>query len=86
MVSACLAVTGASLRGGAVIASEARQRRGNPEAKDRVENIQRIGEMSKLFMEAGVIVLAAFISSFRADHERICGMARVKFQRGAQFG
>jgi adenylylsulfate kinase len=38
---------------------------------DRQENIRRIGEMAKLFMEAGVIVLTAFISPFRADRERV---------------
>jgi adenylylsulfate kinase len=32
---------------------------------DRVENIRRIGEMSKLFVDAGMIVLTAFISPFR---------------------
>ena len=34
---------------------------------DRSENIRRIGEMAKLFAEAGVITLTAFISPFRAD-------------------
>ena len=43
-------------------------------AKDRIENIRRIGEVAKLFMEAGVIVLTAFISTFRADRERVRGM------------
>jgi adenylylsulfate kinase len=43
-------------------------------AKDRIENIRRIGEMAKLFMEAGVIVLTAFISPYRADRERVRGM------------
>ena len=43
-------------------------------SKDREENIRRIGEMAKLFMEAGVIVLTAFISPFRADRERVRGM------------
>jgi adenylylsulfate kinase len=43
-------------------------------AKDREENIRRIGEMAKLFMEAGVIVLTAFISPFRADRERVRGI------------
>ena len=38
---------------------------------DRVENIRRVGEMSKLFMEAGVIVLTAFISPFRDDRARV---------------
>ena len=39
--------------------------------KDRSENIRRIGEMSKLFLEAGIITLTAFISPFKADRERI---------------
>lgn len=33
----------------------------------RVENIRRIGEVSKLFVDAGFVVLSAFISPFRAD-------------------
>ena len=40
-------------------------------ASDRQENIRRIGEMSKLFLEAGVIALTAFISPFQADRERV---------------
>jgi adenylylsulfate kinase len=43
-------------------------------AEGRVENIRRIGEMAKLFMEAGVIVLTAFISPYRADRERVRGL------------
>jgi adenylylsulfate kinase len=43
-------------------------------AMDRVENIRRIGEMAKLFMEAGVIVLTAFISPYREDRERVRGL------------
>lgn len=39
--------------------------------KDRSENIRRVGEMAKLFVEAGVIALTAFISPFRADRERV---------------
>jgi adenylylsulfate kinase len=39
--------------------------------EDRTENIRRIGEMSKLFIEAGVIALTAFISPFKADRERV---------------
>jgi adenylylsulfate kinase len=38
---------------------------------DRKENIRRVGEMSKLFAEAGVITLTAFISPFRADRQRV---------------
>ena len=37
--------------------------------KDRVENIRRIGEVSKLFVDAGTIVLTAFISPFIKDRE-----------------
>jgi adenylylsulfate kinase len=37
----------------------------------RVENIRRIGEVSKLFIDAGVIVLSAFISPFTADREHV---------------
>jgi adenylylsulfate kinase len=43
-------------------------------AKDREENIRRVGEVAKLFMEAGVIVLTAFISPYKADRERVRGM------------
>jgi adenylylsulfate kinase len=38
---------------------------------DRKENIRRVGEAAKLFVEAGVIVLTAFISPFREDRERV---------------
>jgi len=37
--------------------------------KDRVENIRRIGEVSKLFVDAGAIVLTAFISPFKAERD-----------------
>ncbi|MCK7513780.1 MAG: adenylyl-sulfate kinase [Desulfobacterales bacterium] len=40
-------------------------------AHDRSENIRRVGEMTKLFLEAGVIALTAFISPFREDRERV---------------
>ena len=40
-------------------------------AADRSENIRRIGEVAKLFVDAGVVVLAALISPFRADRERV---------------
>jgi len=39
--------------------------------EDRVENIRRVGEMGKLFLEAGVIALTAFISPFRSDREKV---------------
>ena len=42
--------------------------------QDRVENIRRIGEVAKLFVEAGVIALTAFISPFRSDRDRVRGL------------
>jgi adenylylsulfate kinase len=42
--------------------------------EDRVENIRRIGEVAKLFVEAGVIAMTAFISPFRADRDRVRGL------------
>ncbi|PIX01674.1 MAG: adenylyl-sulfate kinase, partial [Hydrogenophilales bacterium CG_4_8_14_3_um_filter_62_83] len=41
---------------------------------DRKENIRRIGEVAKLLMEAGIIVLTAFISPYRADRQRVRGL------------
>lgn len=37
--------------------------------EDRTENIRRIGEVAKLFAEANVIILTAFISPYRADRD-----------------
>ena len=42
-------------------------------AADRSENIRRIGEVTKLMIDAGVITLTAFISPFRVDRERVRG-------------
>lgn len=39
--------------------------------QDRSENIRRVGEMAKLFTEAGIIAITAFISPFSADRERV---------------
>ncbi len=41
---------------------------------DRVENIRRIGEVAKLFLEAGTVALTAFISPFQADRDRVRGL------------
>ncbi|WP_029098661.1 adenylyl-sulfate kinase [Brevibacillus thermoruber] len=41
---------------------------------DRKENIRRIAEVAKLFVDAGVIVLTAFISPFREDRELARGL------------
>lgn len=38
---------------------------------DRIENIRRIGEMSKLFVDAGLITLSAFISPFRSERAAV---------------
>ena len=43
-------------------------------AEDRAENIRRVGEVAKLMVDAGLIVVTAFISPFRADRERVRGM------------
>ncbi|AVL00658.1 adenylyl-sulfate kinase [Pediococcus inopinatus] len=40
-------------------------------AEDRTENIRRIGEVSKLFVDAGTITLTAFISPYRADRDHV---------------
>lgn len=39
--------------------------------QERVENIRRVGEVTKLFLEAGVIALTAFISPFKSDREKV---------------
>ena len=41
---------------------------------DRVENIRRIGEVAKLMVDAGIVVLAAFISPFRAERDMVRGL------------
>ena len=46
--------------------------------EDRAENIRRIGEMVKLFVDAGIIVLTAFISPYRKDRR----MVRALFDYG----
>ena len=47
-------------------------------AEDRSENIRRIGEVARLFTDAGVIVIASFISPYRADRDAV----RQKMQPG----
>lgn len=39
--------------------------------EDRIENIRRIGEVSKLFVDAGIIVLTAFISPFQKERDAV---------------
>lgn len=40
-------------------------------SQDRAENIRRIGEMTKLFVDAGIIALTAFISPYREDRQNL---------------
>ena len=40
-------------------------------AADRAENIRRIGEIAKLFVDTGVIVLSSFVSPYRADRDAV---------------
>jgi adenylylsulfate kinase len=44
--------------------------------EDRVENIRRIGEVARLFADAGALVVSAFISPYRKDRDRIRGLMR----------
>jgi adenylylsulfate kinase len=46
--------------------------------KDRIENIRRVGEVAKLFVESGTIILTAFISPFNQDRR----MVREMMQEG----
>jgi len=39
--------------------------------EDRIENIRRIGHIASLFLDAGMIVLTAFVSPFRSDREHV---------------
>ncbi|MDA0110542.1 adenylyl-sulfate kinase [Vibrio sp. La 4.2.2] len=39
--------------------------------EDRVENIRRIGEVAKLFVDSGSIVLSAFISPFKSERQKV---------------
>ncbi|GHD26191.1 adenylyl-sulfate kinase [Parahalioglobus pacificus] len=40
-------------------------------AEDRTENIRRIGEVAKLFVDSGVIALSSFISPYAADRDQV---------------
>ena len=46
--------------------------------ESRIENIRRIGEVSKLFLDSGIIVLTAFISPFKSDRQ----LVRSLFEKG----
>ncbi|MCY7884374.1 adenylyl-sulfate kinase [Bacillus spizizenii] len=49
--------------------------------EDRIENIRRIGEVAKLFVDSGQMILTAFISPFREDRD----MVRALFPEGEFF-
>lgn len=42
--------------------------------EERVENIRRIGEVARLFADAGALVLSAFISPYQKDRDRVRGL------------
>ncbi len=44
--------------------------------EDRTENIRRIGEVAKLFVDSGQVVLTAFISPFKADRNLVRDLLR----------
>lgn len=51
-------------------------------AEDRTENIRRIGEIAKLFVDTGVLALTSFISPYRADRD---GARALHAQAGMEF-
>ena len=46
--------------------------------QNRVENIRRVGEVAKLFLDSGIITLTAFISPFKSDRQ----LVRQLFEKG----
>lgn len=51
-------------------------------AEDRAENIRRIGEIAKLFVDTGVITLSSFVSPYRADRDMV---RKLHDEGGMQF-
>lgn len=47
--------------------------------EDRVENIRRIGEVARLFVDAGLVAMTAFISPYREDRERARAIVGERF-------
>jgi len=45
--------------------------------ESRIENIRRVGEVTKLFVDSGLIVLSAFISPFQEDRNLVKGLVQV---------
>ena len=48
-------------------------------AADRTENIRRVGHLSRLFAEAGVVAISAFISPFRGDRDAVRALVGERF-------
>ncbi len=46
--------------------------------EDRVENIRRIGEVSKLMLDSGLLVISAFISPFREERKMVASLVGVE--------
>ena len=46
--------------------------------EDRIENIRRVGEVSKLFIDSGIIVLSSFVSPFEKDRQLVKELVGVK--------
>ena len=44
--------------------------------KDRIENIRRVGEVSKLMLDSGLIVIVTFISPFRSERKTVRDLVR----------
>ncbi len=49
-------------------------------AQDREENIRRIGAVAKLFCDAGIVAITAFISPYRVDRDRVRGDGGRRFR------
>ena len=49
------------------------------ELKDRAENIRRIAEVSKLFVDSGIITLGTFVSPLRSDREEVRNLLKDDF-------
>ena len=53
--------------------------------RDREENIRRIGHVASLFMDAGMIVLTAFVSPFRSDRDKVRSLVNKGIDNDNEF-
>ena len=56
---------------GVVVATNCSNKNLGFSAEDRAENIRRVGEVSKLFVDGGIIVLSSFISPYQLDRQLV---------------